>query len=154
MKIQSTTIYRLPITNYHCASGTTSTLVESALQISPFLTNKANFPKSQMNVSDFIKRDYEQMDTWSSGKNKANSNPMQTQFKANTKPIQTQYKPKQSQFQGSEMQEFSSMKREKGLQAMLIAPRITFPTRKIIGLDSWTVLKYYLHMKENREELR
>jgi hypothetical protein len=62
-----------------------------------FMQNKANFRKSQMNVSDFITRDYDKMDTWSSGKNKANSNPIQTQFKANTKPIQTQYKPKQTQ---------------------------------------------------------
>jgi hypothetical protein len=38
------------------------------------------------------------MDTWSGGKNKANSKPIQTQFKANTNPIQTQYKAKQSQF--------------------------------------------------------
>ena len=64
----------------------------------PFLTNKANFRKSQMNVSDLLIREYEQMDTWSSGKNKANTNPIQTQYKANTKPKQTQNKPKQSQF--------------------------------------------------------
>jgi len=51
----------------------------------PFLTNKANFRKSQMNVSDLLIREYEQMDTWSSGKNKAKTNPIQTQ----TNPIQT-----------------------------------------------------------------
>jgi len=64
-----------------------------ALQIHPFLTNKANFRKSQINVNNVLSKDYEQMDTWSSGKNKANSKPIQTQFKANTKPKQSQYKP-------------------------------------------------------------
>jgi|GEM_PF-3352471 len=98
MKIQSTTIYHLPITNYHCASGTISTTVESALQIHLFMQNKANFRKSQMNASDLLIREYEQMDTWWSGKNKPKTNPIQTQYKPNTKPIQTQYKAKQTQF--------------------------------------------------------
>jgi len=96
MKIQS-------ITNYHGASCIISTTVENPLQISPFLTNKANFRKSQMNVTDLLTRDYEKMDTWSSGKNKANSKPIQTQFKPNSNPIQSQFKPKQTQFQGSKM---------------------------------------------------
>jgi len=74
-----------------------------ALQIHLFLTNKANFQKSQVNVTVFITRNYGQMDTWSSEKNKANSNPIQTQFKANTKPKQTQFKPKQTQFGGKNM---------------------------------------------------
>jgi len=60
-----------------------STLVVSALQIHLFLTNKANFQKSQINLSDLLISDYEQMDTWSIGKNKANSKPKQTQFKPN-----------------------------------------------------------------------
>jgi len=77
--------------NYLCAFDT-STLVENPLQISPFLTNKANFRKSQMNVSDYIIREYEQIDTWSNGKNKPKTKPIQSQFKPNTKPIQTQYK--------------------------------------------------------------
>jgi hypothetical protein len=97
MMIQSKTIYRLPITNYHGAPGSISTLVERTLQIAPFLTNKPNFRKSQMIVSDFMIREYGQMDTWSSGKNKPNSKPIQSQYKANTKPIQSQYKAKQSQ---------------------------------------------------------
>jgi len=63
-----------------------STLVESALQITPFFTNKPNFRKSQMNVTNLLTREYDKMDTWSSGKNKPNSN-----------PIQSQYKPKQTQ---------------------------------------------------------
>jgi hypothetical protein len=46
-----------------------------------------------MNVSNLITRNYDKMDTWSGGKNKANSKPIQTQYKANTNPIQSQYKP-------------------------------------------------------------
>jgi hypothetical protein len=74
---------------YNCRE--TFTDVMSALQIRPFLTNKPNFRKSQMNVSKVLTRDYDKMDTWSIRKNKPNSNPIQTQFKAN--PIQTQTNP-------------------------------------------------------------
>jgi len=70
-----------------------STFVECSLQIHPFLTNKANFQKSQVNVNIVLTREYEQMDTWSIRKNKANSKPIQSQFKPNSNPIQTQYKP-------------------------------------------------------------
>jgi len=70
-----------------------STTVVRALQIHPFLTNKANFQKSQVSVTDLITGEYELMDTWSSGKNKANSKPKQSQFKANSKPKQSQTKP-------------------------------------------------------------
>jgi len=60
-----------------------STTVEDSLQIRLFMQNKPNFRKSQMNVSDLQIREYEKMDTWSSGKNKANSNPIQTQNEPN-----------------------------------------------------------------------
>jgi len=63
-----------------------------------FMQNKPNFRKSQMNVTDLLRMDYEKKDTWSGGKNKPNSKPIQSQFKPNSNPIQTQYKPKQSQF--------------------------------------------------------
>jgi hypothetical protein len=65
------------------------TLVESALQIGPFCTNKPNFRKSQMNVNNLLTNIYEQMDTWSIGKNKPNSNPKQSQ----TNPITNPNKP-------------------------------------------------------------
>jgi hypothetical protein len=92
MMIQSITIYRLPITNYHRTFGI-STLVERTLQIHLFMQNKPNFRKSQMNLTDLLTREYEKKDTWWSGKNKANSNPIQSQFKPNTKPIQSQTNP-------------------------------------------------------------
>ncbi len=89
-----------------------------------FMQNKPNFRKSQMNVSIFLTKEYENKRDWTLGQNKPNSNPIQTQSypicrmpkmdvnsiltkdyerndifavpenKAKTKPIQSQYKPK------------------------------------------------------------
>jgi hypothetical protein len=53
---------------------------------SPFFAKKADFQKSQMNLSVYITMNYEQMDTWSRGKNKAKTNPIQTQYKAYFRP--------------------------------------------------------------------
>jgi len=75
-----------------------STTVESALQIRLFMQNKANFQKSQMNVSCCLTMNYEQRTMNYEIKNKANTNPIQSQYKPNTKPIRTQFKPKQTQF--------------------------------------------------------
>jgi hypothetical protein len=57
------------------------------------MQNKANFRKSQMNVNKVLTRDYENRTLGQRGKNKAKTNPIQTQYKANTNPIQTQYEP-------------------------------------------------------------
>ena len=77
------------------------TYVKKPLQINPFMQNEPNFRKSQMNVTSLITADYENKTLSERGKNKPNTNPIQTQFKPNTKPIQSQYKPntnpKQSQ---------------------------------------------------------
>jgi hypothetical protein len=77
----------------------------SALQIHPFLTNKANFRKVKLNVNKVLTKDYVQMDTWSIRKNKPNSNPIQTQFKANqsqnkanTNPNKPNFEVKQCRF--------------------------------------------------------
>jgi hypothetical protein len=59
------------------------TLVENALQISPFLTNKANFPDAQMNVNKVLTKDYENEPLFKRGKNKPNSNPNKANFKRN-----------------------------------------------------------------------
>ncbi len=69
------------------------TLVESPLQISSFLTNKANFKKNQVNVTSLITVAYENKSNWTLGENKPNSNPI----KANKMPKQTQYKANQTQ---------------------------------------------------------
>jgi len=78
------------------------TLVENALQIAPFMQNKANFRKAKMNVKSLITVDYENIANWKLGENKANTNPIKANtkpIKPKTKPKQTQYKPNQSQFQ-------------------------------------------------------
>jgi len=97
-----------------------STFVESALQIAHFMQNKPNFRKSQMNVNMVLTVDYEKKTLGERGKNKPNSNPIQTQTNPITekqkmnvnkvltkgyenkshfwiKAKQTQFKPKQSQ---------------------------------------------------------
>jgi len=69
----------------------------------PFLTNKANFPESQINATKVFPKDYENWTLGERRKNKANSKPNKANSKPispETNPIQTQNKPKQSQFQG------------------------------------------------------
>ncbi len=89
-----------------------STSVENSLQIDPFMQNKANFRKSQMNVNPYNTKDYEDKRDWTPGENKPNSKPicqrvklmqsvyLQRTMKKNadrgyekTKPIQTQSNP-------------------------------------------------------------
>jgi hypothetical protein len=86
------------------------------------MQNKPNFQKSQMNVSIFSQRAYENKSNWTLGQNKPNSNPNKPNFrkakmdvnlcliedyrkkddfavrknKAKTNPIQTQFKPNES----------------------------------------------------------
>ncbi|HIJ52243.1 MAG TPA: hypothetical protein HPP66_03700, partial [Planctomycetes bacterium] len=73
-----------------------STTVVRALQIAHFMQNKPNFQKAQMNVNMVLTKDYEDKTLGQRGKNKPNSNPIQTQsnpIKANKMPKQTQFKP-------------------------------------------------------------
>ena len=81
---------------YKCREKITN--VMGALQITPFLTNKANFLDDQMNVNTVITMNYEQRAMNYEIKNKPKTNPIQSQFKPNTKPKRTQFKPKQTQF--------------------------------------------------------
>ncbi len=41
-----------------------------------FMQNKPNVKDAQINVNSYMKSKYEKMDTWLSGKNKPNSNPI------------------------------------------------------------------------------
>ncbi len=41
-----------------------------------FMQNKPNFKDAQINVNSYMKSIYEKLDTWLSGKNKPNSNPI------------------------------------------------------------------------------
>ncbi|MCP4259312.1 MAG: hypothetical protein GY774_17650, partial [Planctomycetes bacterium] len=78
-----------------------STIVEKALQIGPFLTNKANFRNAEIAISSYITTKYNIFPAWRGVK----TNPIQSQFKAKqsqfwtknegvkakTNPIQTQF---------------------------------------------------------------
>ncbi len=90
------------------------TLVKSPLQISFFMQNKANFQKSQMNVTSFITKHYENKSNWTLGENKPNSNPIKANLldaQMNISSVLTKYyenvrlhrrgenKPNQTQFQ-------------------------------------------------------
>jgi hypothetical protein len=44
------------------------------------MQNKANFQKSQMNLTNLLIMDYAKMDTWWNGKNKPKTKPIQSQF--------------------------------------------------------------------------
>jgi len=68
-----------PLSSVFCCSTT----VKNPLQISSFMRNKPNFQKSQVNVSIFSQKAYENKSNWTLGENKPNSNPI----KPNTKPI-------------------------------------------------------------------
>ncbi len=64
------------------------------------MQNEPKFRKSQMNVNKVLTKDYEIMDTWSSGKNEPKTNPNEPKtnpIKANIMPKQTQNEPKQTQ---------------------------------------------------------
>ena len=45
------------------------------------MQNKPNVKDAQINVNSYIKSIYEILDTWLSGKNKANSNPKKPNFR-------------------------------------------------------------------------
>jgi len=74
------------------------------------MQNKANFQKSQMNVSIFSQKAYENKSNWTLGENKPNSNPicrrvklmqsvyLQRNMKKNADRSYEKTKPKQSQF--------------------------------------------------------
>jgi hypothetical protein len=83
-----------------------STVVESALQIHLFLQNEPNFRKIQINLTNLLKRNYEQMDTWSIRKNEPKTNPNEPKTNpilANKTSKRTQFKPKQTQFRRKKM---------------------------------------------------
>ena len=58
------------------------------------MQNKANFQKVKLNVTKVLTTDYDQMDTWLSGKKQSQLKPI----KANSKPIKANIIPKQTQF--------------------------------------------------------
>ncbi len=75
MMIQSKTNNHLSIINNHLAFGIFTT-VEESLQINLFMQNKANFRKSQMNITDFITKNYENKTLSERGKKQSQTNPI------------------------------------------------------------------------------
>ena len=49
------------------------------------MQNKPNFPNAQMNVTSFYTVDYENIANCKLGENKANTNPIQSQYKPNSR---------------------------------------------------------------------
>ncbi len=47
------------------------------------MQNKPNVKDAQINVNSYMKSNYEELDNWLSGKNKANSNPISKMAKMN-----------------------------------------------------------------------
>jgi len=69
--------------------------------INLFLQNEPNFKKVKLSITIEMKKDYEQMDTWSIRKNEPKTNPNEPKTNpilANKTPVRTQFKPKQTQF--------------------------------------------------------
>jgi len=58
----------VPIRHYICRESSTNQLL--------FMQNKPNVKDAQINVNSYMKSKYEKLDTWLSGKNKPNSNPI------------------------------------------------------------------------------
>ncbi len=54
------------------------------------MQNKPNYRKSQMNVNKVLTRDYEKKTLGEHGKNKPNTNPIQSQFKPNSRNVQNE----------------------------------------------------------------
>jgi len=58
----------VPIRHYICRESSTNHLL--------FMQNKPNVKYAQIKVNSYMKSKYEKLDTWLSGKNKPNSNPI------------------------------------------------------------------------------
>jgi hypothetical protein len=84
---------RLPINHLRNVNYDIRSTNSYVRKIHPFLTNKANLQKVKFNITKEVATDYENMDTWLSGKKQSQTNPN----KANLKPISPETNPIQSQ---------------------------------------------------------
>ncbi len=64
---------------YNCRDAFTDVMI--ALQIKLFMQNKAKFRKVKLNVNKVLTKDYDKMDTWSSGKKQSQTNPNKAKSK-------------------------------------------------------------------------
>jgi len=72
-KLLSSIVFRLSSVFDTCRGLSTNQLL--------FMQNKPNVKDAQINVSSYMKSKYEKLDTWLSGKNKPNSNPIKPNFR-------------------------------------------------------------------------
>ena len=82
--------------NYRLTTNWSSIQPKLSTILDFFMQNKANFKKVKFYVSREMKKNYEQMDTWSIRKNEPKTNPIRTQtnpIKANLNPKRTQNEP-------------------------------------------------------------
>ena len=56
------------------------------------MQNKPNLPDAQMNVTSFYTVDYENKSNWKLGENKANTKPIQSQYKPNSRKAKNERK--------------------------------------------------------------
>ncbi len=56
------------------------------------MQNKANLPDAQMNVNKVLTKDYEKRTLGERGKNKPNTNPIQSQYKPNSRNAKNERK--------------------------------------------------------------
>ena len=75
-----------------------SITVENARQINLFLQNKPNSPNVQLSLTYLSTMNYVISTSLTKVKNKANSNPIQSQFKANSNPIKAKTNPIKANF--------------------------------------------------------
>ncbi len=93
-----------------------------------YMQNKPNFQKSQMNVSTFSQKDYENKYNWTFGENK----PKQTQFQyqiCKTNPNRTQFQPKNEANKPNQTQFQPKNKANKPNQTQFYLPSGGFKSR-------------------------
>ncbi|HUS74045.1 MAG TPA: hypothetical protein VMY06_13375 [Sedimentisphaerales bacterium] len=126
---------RLYTKYYRLTTNWLSTTVESPLQISSFMQNKANFLDALMNVTFLITADYENIANCKLCENKANTKPIKANskpIKANKMPKQTQFKPNQTQFHNP----FCLQRTKKNYLPMVLFPLTSGPARHYNEISS------------------
>jgi hypothetical protein len=128
---------------YNCRE--TFTDVMSALQNNLFMQNKAKFRKVKLDVNKVLTKDYERMDTWSSGKKQSQTNPNEPQtnptcrgvasgeagFKPNLSRRSLWRRRKQTQFKAKQTQ-FPMILAYLSSRAKYILPRMTINPRRCL----------------------
>jgi len=108
-------------------------VVEGSHKKPLIMQNKPNFQKAQMNASTVLTKDYDNWTLGERGKNKPNTNPIQTQYKANSNPIKPKTNPIKANYFCRCIRNFSSR-----LDALMR----NFPVRYSLKQPNLTSLKF------------